>query len=154
MSFSYTPGVSVLRDIFLRLEAGRTLGLLGRTGSGKTTMSRLLFRFYDPDEGSVRLGETDIRELRLEDLRNRVGLVTQEVQLFQATVRDNLTLFDPAITDDAVVGTLEFTGVGRLVPHPAERARLRDQRGWRPALGRRVAATGLCPGLSSATRTA
>ena len=65
-------------------------------------MSRLLFRFYDPDEGSVRLGETDIRELRLEDLRNRVGLVTQEVQLFQATVRDNLTLFDPAITDDAV----------------------------------------------------
>ena len=111
VSFSYTPGVSVLRDIFLRLEAGRTLGLLGRTGSGKTTMSRLLFRFYDPDEGSVRLGETDIRELRLDDLRNRVGLVTQEVQLFQATVRDNLTLFDPAITDDAVVGTLEFLGL-------------------------------------------
>ena len=102
VSFSYTPGVTVLRDLSLRLEAGRTLGLLGRTGSGKTTMSRLLFRFYDPNEGSVRLGETDIRELRLEDLRNRV----------QATVRDNLTLFDPAITDDAVVGTLESLGLG------------------------------------------
>ena len=112
VSFSYTPGVTVLRDLSLRLEADRTLGLLGRTGSGKTTMSRLLFRFYDPNEGSVRLGETDIRELRLEDLRNRVGLVTQEVQLFQATVRDNLTLFDPAITDDAVVGTLESLGLG------------------------------------------
>ena len=112
VSFSYTPGVTVLRELSFRLEAGRTLGLLGRTGSGKTTMSRLLFRFYDPNEGSVRLGETDIRELRLEDLRKRVGLVTQEVQLFQATVWDNLTLFDPAITDDAVIGTLESLGLG------------------------------------------
>ncbi len=112
VSFSYNPGVTVLRDISLRLDAGRTLGLLGRTGSGKTTMSRLLFRFYDPDEGSVRLGKTDIRELRLKDLRDRVGLVTQEVQLFQATLRDNLTLFDPTITDDAVVGTLESLGLG------------------------------------------
>ena len=112
VSFAYSPGVEVLRDISFRLEAGRTLGLLGRTGSGKTTMSRLLFRFYDPVEGSVRLGDTEVRDLRLRHLRDRVGLVTQEVQLFQATVRDNLTLFDPAITDDAVTGTLESLGLG------------------------------------------
>ena len=112
ISFSYNPEVRVLRDVSFRLEAGKTLGLLGRTGSGKTTMSRLVFRFYDPDQGSVRLGERNVRRLRLEELRSRVGLVTQEVQLFQATVRDNLTLFDSAISDDSIVETLESLGLG------------------------------------------
>lgn len=111
VSFSYNPGVQVLRDVSFRLEAGRTLGLLGRTGSGKTTMSRLVFRFHDPDKGTVRFGGADLRDLRVVDLRTRVGLVTQEVQLFQATVRDNLTLFDPAISDSSLVDTLESLGL-------------------------------------------
>ena len=112
VSFSYNPDVTVLQDISFRVEPGKTLGLLGRTGSGKTTMSRLLFRFYDTDKGSVRVGDVDVRELRLGDLRSRVGLVTQEVQLFQASVRDNLTFFDPQVPDATIVETLESLGLG------------------------------------------
>jgi ATP-binding cassette subfamily B protein len=75
------------------------LGILGRTGSGKSTLTRLLFRLYDPDSGSVQLGGTDLRQVQLDDLRHRVAMVTQDVQLFQASVRDNLTFFDRAIPD-------------------------------------------------------
>ena len=112
VSFAYNQDVRVLHDMSFSLEPGKTLGLLGRTGSGKTTMSRLLFRFYDPEEGSVRLGDVDLRELPLRDIRSRVGLVTQEVQLFQASVRDNLTLFDSGIVDENIVETLESLGLG------------------------------------------
>ena len=65
---------------------GRKLGLLGRTGSGKTTVTRLLLRLYEPQQGAIRLGNVDIRDLRLADLRHRIGIVTQDVQLFQASV--------------------------------------------------------------------
>jgi ATP-binding cassette subfamily B protein len=75
------------------------LGLLGRTGSGKTTISRLLFRLHDPTVGVVRLGGTNIRDAQLDVLRARVGLVTQNVQLFQGTLRDNVTLFDGTVPD-------------------------------------------------------
>ena len=76
------------------------LGILGRTGSGKSTLTRLLFRLYDPSQGLVRLGGWDLREVRLDDLHQRVAMVTQDVQLFQATVRDNLTFFNRAIQDE------------------------------------------------------
>ena len=112
VSFAYNPEVTVLHGVSFHLEPGRTLGLLGRTGSGKTTMSRLLFRFYDPGEGTVRLGDVDVRQLHLKDLRRRVGMVTQDVQVFEATVRDNLTLFDPTIPDDAMGETLDSLGMG------------------------------------------
>ena len=94
VSFGYNDTEPVLRDVSLDLRPGRVLGLLGRTGSGKTTMTRLLFRLYDPDEGRVLIGGEDVRDARLSDLRGRVGLVTQDVRLFHGTVRDNLTFFD------------------------------------------------------------
>lgn len=108
ISFSYTPETPVLRDVSLRLEPGRVLGIVGRTGSGKTTLTRLLPRFYDPTEGVVRLGGIDLRETKLADLRARIGLVTQEVHLFNASLRDNLTLFDelPGERISAVLATL------------------------------------------------
>jgi ATP-binding cassette subfamily B protein len=84
------------------LKPGRVLGLLGRTGSGKTTLTRLLFRLYDPTEGAISLGGVDVRDVALPDLRRRVGMVTQDVQLFGASVRDNIALFDPAVTDDQI----------------------------------------------------
>ena len=111
VAFSYKPDVRVLEGVSFDLEPGKTLGLLGRTGSGKTTMSRLLFRFYDPEKGSVHLGGVDLKDLPLTGLRGRVGMVTQEVQLFQATVRDNLALFDPAISDVEIVKTLDSLGL-------------------------------------------
>jgi ABC-type multidrug transport system fused ATPase/permease subunit len=89
-----------LRNVSFEIQPGRVLGILGRTGSGKSTLTRLLFRLYDPDSGSVQLDDADLRELRLDDLRQRVAMVTQDVQLFQATVRDNLTFFNRAILDE------------------------------------------------------
>jgi ABC-type multidrug transport system fused ATPase/permease subunit len=107
------PHPPVLHDISFRLEAGQVLGVLGRTGSGKTTIARLIFRLYDPQDGHIRLGEHDLRELRQSQLRQRIGLVTQDIQLFHATVRDNLTFFDPTLADERIVAVLEELGLGR-----------------------------------------
>ncbi len=112
VTFGYVPEEPTLRDINFQLAPGRVLGLVGRTGSGKSTLTRLLVRFYDPDAGTVRLGGVDLRDLDIADLRARVAFVTQEIQLFRATVRDNLTLFDRAIPDARIVDALERLGLG------------------------------------------
>jgi ABC-type multidrug transport system fused ATPase/permease subunit len=110
--FGYEPGVPVLRGITLRQEPRRVLGVAGRTGSGKSTLIRLLPRFYDPDSGSVRLGGVDLRDVTIAAVRSRVGLVTQEAHLFGASVRDNLTLFDDSVPDTRVIAALDELGMG------------------------------------------
>lgn len=121
VSFSYPDERSadhapvVLDHLSFRLEPGRVLGVIGRTGSGKSTLARLLFRLYDPDAGEVRLGGIDARQARLAGLRARVGLVTQDVQLFAASVRDNLTFFDPGISDARLGALLESLGLGQWI---------------------------------------
>ncbi|PPS43304.1 ABC transporter ATP-binding protein [Chroococcidiopsis sp. TS-821] len=107
-----TPQEWTLQDISFYLPAGQVLGLLGRTGSGKTTLARLLLRFYDAQLGCIRLGDVAIAQTPLTTLRQRVGLVTQDVQLFQASVRDNLTFFDSTISDVQIQQTLEMLGLG------------------------------------------
>jgi ATP-binding cassette subfamily B protein len=113
VSFGYGDEEMVLHDLSFRLEPGRVLGLLGRTGSGKTTVTRLLFRLYDPAVGAIRLDGHDIRGATLEQLRHSVGMVTQDVQLFGATVRDNLTLFDTSIPDQHILDTIYDLGLER-----------------------------------------
>lgn len=111
VSFGYAGDNPVLRNVSLSLAPGRVLGVVGRTGSGKTTLTRLLLRFYDPLAGTVRLGGVDLRAVRLAAIRSRIGLVTQEVQLFQASVRDNLTLFDDEVPDEQICGVLDTLGL-------------------------------------------
>jgi ATP-binding cassette subfamily B protein len=111
VSFAYGDGAPVLHELSFRLAPGRILGLLGRTGSGKTTIARLLTRAYDPTAGAVRLAARDLRDARLAELRARVGLVTQEVQLFHGSVRDNLTFFDRAVADERLLAALEALGL-------------------------------------------
>lgn len=109
----------VLRDLSFRLRPGTVLGLLGRTGSGKTTLTRLIFRLYDPDQGAIRLGNSsapgatlvDVRQLPLEELRQRVGMVTQNIQLFHASVRDNLTFFDDSVPDEQILNVFRDLGM-------------------------------------------
>ena len=110
VSFAY-ESLPILQDVAFRIEPGEVLGLLGRTGSGKTTISRLLFRLHDPVEGTVFLDGVDTRNARIDELRDRVGLVTQDVQLFQGTVRDNVSLFDRSIPDARLVGVFEDLGL-------------------------------------------
>lgn len=100
----------VLSDVNLTLAPGQTLGLVGRTGSGKTTIARMALRLYDPVEGAVRLGGVDLRDTDLASLHRRVCIVTQDVQLFAASVRDNLTLFRSGVGeqrfDDGTLATV------------------------------------------------
>jgi ABC-type multidrug transport system fused ATPase/permease subunit len=112
VSFSYGDE-EVLHCVDLRLAAGRSLGLVGRTGSGKSTITRLLLRLYDPTSGHVSVGDVDLRTVDAGDLRGRVAVVTQEVQLFRGSLRDNITLFGahPA-PDDRIVALLGDLGLG------------------------------------------
>ncbi len=111
--FAYEPGQQdVLKGVSFALEKGETLGVLGRTGSGKTTLIRLLFRLYDATGGRVLLNGLDLRELRITSLREQVGLVTQDVQLFHGTIRDNLTFYDKSVSDAQILDVIGKLGFG------------------------------------------
>ncbi|HYH47706.1 MAG TPA: ABC transporter ATP-binding protein, partial [Thermoanaerobaculia bacterium] len=110
VSFGYQPGRRVLHDVSFRLRSGETVAIVGPTGSGKSTLLRLLLRFYDVDEGRIRLDGHDLRELDLHDLRSAVALVSQDVFLFQGTVRDNVRFGRSEASEDEVVEALLRAG--------------------------------------------
>ena len=103
VTFSYDDEAGdeiVLDDVMFDIAPGRVVGLLGRTGSGKSTIARLITRLYEPQSGAVRVGGSATWDIDLGDLRHRVAMVTQDVQLFRATVRQNLTFFDDPVSDE------------------------------------------------------
>jgi ATP-binding cassette subfamily B protein len=128
VSFSYgdaadaVDGQTILRDLDVDIAGGRSVGVVGRTGSGKTTFSRLLLRLVDATAGTVALGGVPIEEIPLAELRRRVALVPQEVELFEGTIRDNVTLFDPLPSDAAVEDALTRAGLGALAASGIHRA--------------------------------
>ncbi len=102
----------IINHLSFSLEKGKTLGLLGRTGSGKSTLSKLIFRFYQPASGVIALGDIPINTVSLKGLRSSIGLVTQEVQLMNTTIRNNASLFNPLISDSAILEALHILGLG------------------------------------------
>ncbi len=112
VGFSYdSDSDAALKSIDFRLAPGRVLGLLGRTGSGKTTIARLLLRLYDPSRGRVLVGGVPTTDYRLAELRDLIGMVSQEVELLSGTVRDNLTFFATDADDRALWAVLEELGL-------------------------------------------
>jgi ATP-binding cassette subfamily B protein len=107
VSFAYIPGEPVLRDISFDVAAGERIGIVGATGSGKTTLINLLLRFYDVQEGRITIGGVDIREMDLRELRARFGLVLQDVHLFSGTIGGNVRLGDERIDDERVRRAVE-----------------------------------------------
>lgn len=105
------PEEVVLQDITFALEPGTVLGLLGRTGSGKSTLARLLLRLYDPTSGEIKVGDVSTLDAPLHHYRRRIGMVTQDVQLFRASVRDNVTFFNADISDERIFEVLTDLGL-------------------------------------------
>ncbi len=103
VDFYYNPEQPVLTDVSLRFRHGETVAIVGPNGCGKTSLSNLIPRFYDPVHGSVRLDDADLRELRLVDLRRRIGMVTQHTWLFDDTILSNIRYGSPWATDDDVI---------------------------------------------------
>ena len=112
--FSYGTGAEVLSGIDLALEPGEVVAICGPTGAGKSSLLNLVPRFYDPTAGRVLLGGVDLRDLRLEELRSAVALVTQRPILFSIPLRDNLTAARPDAPWDEVVGACEAAGVAHF----------------------------------------
>lgn len=102
VTFGYEPDRPILHDVDLEVEVGRTVALIGHTGSGKTTLTSLVPRFYDPQQGRVLLDGEDVRGLKLEELRGAIGIVSQDPFLFSTTVRENIAFGAPLASDEEI----------------------------------------------------
>ena len=103
VSFGYESALPVLKDISLHIRPGEMVGLVGKSGAGKSTMVNLISRFYDVNYGSIKLDGVDLRDIRLEDLRGHVGVVMQEPILFSGTIRDNIAYGRPEASFEEIM---------------------------------------------------
>jgi ATP-binding cassette, subfamily B, bacterial len=115
VSFGYEPSVPVVRNLSFEVPSGSTLAIVGPTGSGKSTLLKLLLRFYDPDSGRISLDGHDLRDLHLRDLRSSIALVSQDVYLFNGTVRHNVLYGRQDASDEDVIGALAAAGAQDLL---------------------------------------
>jgi ATP-binding cassette subfamily B protein len=136
--FGYGDGPEVLHGITLDVPAGTTVALVGHTGAGKSTIAKLIARFYDPREGRITLDGADLRDVRQESLRRQLGIVPQEGFLFAGTVSENIAFGRPDATMEEIVSAAQTVGAHEFV------AKLEDgyetnlqERGTRLSLGQR-----------------
>ena len=115
VAFEYLPNQPVLRDVDLTIAAGETFSLVGTTGAGKSTIAKLVTRFYDPVAGRVLVDGHDLRDVTLASLRRQLGVVPQEPFLFAGTIRDNIAFARPDVTDDEVLEACRAVGIDDLV---------------------------------------
>lgn len=115
VSFGYSPDVKLFKNISFRIRAGETLAIVGPTGSGKSTLLRLLVRFFDVDSGRILLDGRDVRELNLQSLRSTVSLVSQDVHLFQGTVRENVLYGQHHVSEDELINAMRDAGASDLL---------------------------------------
>lgn len=131
LDFGYSENL-VLKDISFNLESGRKIGLVGQTGSGKTTLARLVFRLYDPKSGKIRVNGINTKNFPLKELRSNVAYVTQDVELFKASIRDNVTFFDKEIPEEVILDIFKDIGLEKWyndLPNGLETIILSDECG-------------------------
>src|SRR5690606_11850879 len=107
-------GTPILRDVSFEVPAGSTLAIVGSTGSGKSTIINLLTRFYDYSHGSVRLDGVELNQIQKINLRSHISLVLQDVFLFSGTVRDEIRLINPEITEEKILQASRSVGAHRF----------------------------------------
>jgi ABC-type multidrug transport system fused ATPase/permease subunit len=117
VSFSYNKGTRVLHGLELKLEAGEKVALVGVSGGGKSTITKLIARLYDVNRGAVYISGIDVRDVRLENLRKKVCYLMQDAVLFDRTLKENLLLGNPSATNKELLEALEIADLGELVGH-------------------------------------
>jgi ATP-binding cassette subfamily B protein len=115
VGFGYQPGVDVLSDVSFTVKPGQMLAIVGPTGSGKSTLLRLLLRHYEVQKGRILVNGHDIRQLNLHDLRSAIGVVGQDVYLFQGTVKDNVMYGRPDATNEEFALALQHSGTSAFL---------------------------------------
>jgi ATP-binding cassette subfamily B protein len=115
VTFGYRPDTTVLSDVSLAIGAGETIAIVGATGSGKSTLIKLLSRLYDARAGEIRIDGTDIRAMETRVLRRRIVAVNQDVFMFAGTLRDNIGLGDAAIDDERILAAARRVGADRVI---------------------------------------
>ncbi|MFO7547511.1 MAG: ABC transporter ATP-binding protein [Acidimicrobiia bacterium] len=138
VTFAYGGGPPVLRGVTIEIPAGHTVAVVGPTGAGKTTIVKLLLRFADVDGGAVLLDRCDVRSLRLADLRRAIGLVSQDVFLFDGTVADNIAYGRPEATREEIEGAAALAeAAGFIADLPAGYQTVVGERGQKLSGGQR-----------------
>jgi ATP-binding cassette subfamily B protein len=115
VSFGYDPAVPVIRDVNLRIDAGETVAFVGQTGAGKSTLAKLITRFYDPDEGRVLIDGHDLRHVSIDSLRRQLGVVPQEPFLFAGSLRYNIAFASPDASEEEVWEAVRAVGLADVV---------------------------------------